>query len=580
MKSGFAEGWLWRLGRRIFSQAPLSTALIICANLSSQISLLVASFLPLKALILIGSTAVPTYYPESLKPLGIQTLVILLTGVAAISLLIHLASEKVVSVLSARGARKLIEGNRKLSLFEREDEIASRTYLKFARSAADLVFSLITLAAFAAVYPGLLVALCTVLVVIVATARLRWNSPGFPVYVRTHYGPLIRNLANLTFLLGFAFIVWDILANGSQSVLIGIICLLLVRQWSQRTGGFVQAIADLHQQKERIEGVFLDGRAPAPAASSPQNELWRFLTETPLGNWINPLIGSLDGRARSIEPEVRWVSTGTPDIAAFRLISRNGDVEENLLIKLFAPTRKSFARNEVTLLSSVGGKLPIAPVLLAVTQIESLPCHVLRMGPCRPADRDHLRELHRQAVRELMYWAPEPELVSTYTRSRAHAWSQLNPDLIARLKVVAHGSAAADDVDWLAGSMNDILEHLAVLPVQLTNADLRPDSIWEEPAGARPMLVHWGRWGMEPLGSQLLAPMLVSASLESLTEEVASHRPDARGVNPGQLALAAATHQFSAECEGQRYTEALERIALLRWALAAANGNPCGKMPS
>lgn len=113
-----AGRWMYSVANKITRIIPGLTLTIILLTLAAQISLLAASFLPLKAIILIGSPNIPSYFPEYLKEFERKDLFLLLCSTAALFYVLYLLSEALIKKLTKLGSERLILNSRKLILFD------------------------------------------------------------------------------------------------------------------------------------------------------------------------------------------------------------------------------------------------------------------------------------------------------------------------------------------------------------------------------------------------------------------------------------------------------------------------------
>lgn len=132
--------WYCSVCVKIVGSVPGHAFLLIMLMVISQLSLLSAFFLPIKAIILMGSPIIPDYFPEVLASLGRKTLFANLS-IAAISLyLAHLFAEIKIKKLTDAGTRKLIINCAKMIPLEDQESFTSRTFSSFTRSLANMLF--------------------------------------------------------------------------------------------------------------------------------------------------------------------------------------------------------------------------------------------------------------------------------------------------------------------------------------------------------------------------------------------------------------------------------------------------------
>lgn len=120
--------------------APAHTISVQIIFILSQVLLLLAFFLPLKAIIIVSSGSIPSYFPGIIKVYSHNTVVIWLSASALIFFTSHLIFELFASKVTANGARLLISKAKKIALFDNQDSIAINAYSRFTRGLADLLF--------------------------------------------------------------------------------------------------------------------------------------------------------------------------------------------------------------------------------------------------------------------------------------------------------------------------------------------------------------------------------------------------------------------------------------------------------
>src|SRR5690625_4438492 len=132
--------WCLSLGAKFIKEVPLRTQWIVLLTLVSQVSMLVASFLPLKVVIMLGSDRIPRYFPDAIRDYDRGQVLTLLSALAIAFFVLHNVSERLITTLTRSGSRRLLARSRKMVLFDNQDEIATQAYERFSRALASGVF--------------------------------------------------------------------------------------------------------------------------------------------------------------------------------------------------------------------------------------------------------------------------------------------------------------------------------------------------------------------------------------------------------------------------------------------------------
>lgn len=151
--------WYCSVCVKVVGSVPGHTFLLIVLMLVSQLSLLSAFFLPIKAIILMGSPFIPDYFPAALASLGRKTLFTYLSIAAIFLYLTHLLAENKIKSFTERGAQQLIVNCANMIPFEDQENLTTRTFSRLTRSLANTLFITAALMVLGIMYKGLFFAL-------------------------------------------------------------------------------------------------------------------------------------------------------------------------------------------------------------------------------------------------------------------------------------------------------------------------------------------------------------------------------------------------------------------------------------
>src|SRR5690554_3983349 len=120
--------WNIRLAAKFLWAAPFATCAVVFFTLVSQLSMLLAFFLPLKVLILLGSDDVPSYFPQFFGSVERDWLIIIMSITTGFFYIFYLLAQRLVLIGGELGANTLMQRGRKLVLFEHQDALAQQAY--------------------------------------------------------------------------------------------------------------------------------------------------------------------------------------------------------------------------------------------------------------------------------------------------------------------------------------------------------------------------------------------------------------------------------------------------------------------
>lgn len=543
--------WCMVLGAKFIRVVPGATVTIVLTTLVSQIALLLAFFLPLKVVILLGSSTTPRYFPDMFLAMERQTLIIVLSSAAVVCYVIYLLAESLIRSVSGFGASQLQRRSEKMALFENQADVAVTAYQRYTQALASGVFIILALIILSNYYPAL------------ALLTLGYSAFAFVLFVilfnisthvqellYTKINPLMQITGGIGFLLGFAYLVADSLLWTPPGLIVAIISLLLVRQALNRGAALISDVSGLFRQRLKLNALFLHGHVLEHASTRQDTDYWTLLDKKRRDQWLSVLLDKHCGETVKVD-ESAWTQSGVANITALAVNSR-------YFVKIFNTGRRTQAIHEATLLTEIeGGKLPALP-LLGVDRIAGFNCHVF---DDYNGNSKSLLRIIKSEVRAIlgMLWGIEPpaSLVDRYQRSRLMLVQRLTDDMLIRLRwVVVKNEHQAQATD-MSDRLDEIKAILSSLPLCIHNPDVRVDTIAVRKDGAS-VVTHWGRWSLEPLGAGWPTREADLRAIPRMLATAAETRPSLRQVSPAHVRLAALMFSFDALYQAQSYHAALD----------------------
>src|SRR5690554_5521776 len=263
-KSGFLSSffrfvaWSTLVSKQIIFISPFQFLMSIVLSLFSQLAMVISFFLPLKVVFLIGSDSVPAYFNAVYSFSSIDSLILTLVIFSIVAYFVFLAGNHYSEQLSFEGAKRVVASTSKLTIFQNQEELARRSYLRLANVLAAALFFVASVVFFFFVYPSLF--LIFVFCFLFFFGFLEFISFSYPRAMdnaRTVPGEFASRLFGIFFIVIFVLMVVDLLFLSEVGVYVALACLLLIRQLLQRlTTASVDGYL-LYSSKERINRIFL-----------------------------------------------------------------------------------------------------------------------------------------------------------------------------------------------------------------------------------------------------------------------------------------------------------------------------------
>ncbi|MDO3387354.1 hypothetical protein QWI17_16050 [Gilvimarinus sp. SDUM040013] len=552
--------WLLTLGGKFFRVAPGATLFVIPATLVSQVAMLLAFLLPLKVLILIGSDRIPRYLSQDFIEVDRNTLILALSIATPAFYIIHLVMERLVQWASNMGAKQLLERSRKIILFENQDDLAASSYQRYALALANTVFIGCVWLALGFLFPPLcvlLIGFTTLCVIFLALAHK--SSKSLRERIDDNLTSIVPVLTGLGFMLAFLLLVQQFLSGAVQGFLVAIISVILTRQALNRTNKLVSSGVSLYSNRRKLNAMFFAEHS-LTQVDDKQTEFWSLFASETRQTWLHPLLRE----QLAIDPanlNVTWHQTGASEVIALEAEAYNSENEliGSYLVRVYGKNPSLPASHEATLLLDESStRLPALP-LLAAGQVGKWPCHIysLPQGCSSVAPGKHTQNY----LTALFAFEPPNDLAERYARSHPMLWQRLDSTVLERLNMAADESTLPI-VQSLEQQLPSMLETVRNLPLIIVNSTINSNTLLVD-AEEQLWITDWGRWTLEPLGSNWPLTLKSLQDLPHALQQASLRRSALQSVKAKDVTLAALLFQFDRLCTQQVYLDALAFIPKL-----------------
>lgn len=547
-------GWCLSLGIKLLRVVPVATLTVQVTTLASQIFLLLAFFLPLKVIILLGSEKIPNYFPSALQALKKNHLIVSLSLAAAVCYVLYLLSELLIAYCSRRGARTLLQRSAKLNLFENQEKTATQAYSRFTRAMAAALFVSISAVVLLIIYPSLLIIVSayTLLATLVCIALYNVSLRAKAQFQQNH-GNILNALSATGFLLSFFCLVADFLYFPHQRIFHMVIAVLVMRQALQRLTGMVQDIVSLRMQHRQINAMFFHSQ---PLLEQPQNnyQLECLLTPESRETWALALMEQA-GIDASHGLQVYWHQLDAVDVYAFRIELRGAEEPDEYLAKLFGNNIATLAEQERLVLEHQP-QLP-SPEWLGHHHLQGIACHLFRLDGHKKLIRRQIGDGVVAINRQLLHCEPAADLLLRFTRTRPFLEQRLQSSAIEPLRYACSSPEDADKVERLLGLLPAIIQTLGALPRQIVSLDITNEALLISSSQLF-HLSHWSSWRIEAVGCNW--PVGERQRLREAVESARGIRQSMASVATNDVLLAAFMYSFERFLLRKDYPAALKML--------------------
>ena len=585
--------WLSSFIGRLVKLAPLHVLASILVSLCSQLFQIVAFLLPLKVMILLGSSSVPHYFPRFLAGIERERLILLLAAISVLLYLMHLLMDFIGAALARVGSERLIQYPQEGDDLARQRKIAQSFYQGVITVGSGAVFALGVLI-FLGVFNTqlLLVVLGYFLMVFLVGALILGSLPALLEKVVTQFRRVVDVLSACGFLLVFGFLVACFLYGDPTGLWLGILTLLLCRQMFSRLAMALKNVERLYGHRERalrvLGGLHIQGElddelsgdlleGPSGLLDGDDRALVQPRTAPgtpPFWNEVNPIRCSVwvqEAMAvvglRNQQPLVEQLDAGRKGELALHLTcGGSGRGVEHFLFKMFNRKEARRVGRAATLLSSYPGEAAMR--LRAVIERDGFAAHLYDWSEhaCQLEDVQVLYACRERAVIDSCTW-PAPDWLHTESASGSLV-SRCNAELWARCQAFSR---------WLDADIRKLVNSFAVdsiclqralgeLPLGLHNPDITLGNIYL--LESAPRALRWESCTLEPIGSGWPLELGLER-LDHVFAQACKSRDELLSFSPLQVRLAALAFAFEERCARWAYLDAFALLGQLRDTLDA-----------
>ena len=548
---------LWYLGsiKMFFSLMPRTSSIVIYLSLISRIAGLLSFLLPIKVVLMLGSSRTPRFFPDALKAMDRDSLIIAMSVAALVFYLLNLAANKGVDYYVGKCTQFLSSKNRKLVIFREQKAMAEAAFGGCMGSLSGMAFLLLSIIILEILYPNLLIALAAYLGFVVLVMGLLYRfSPavqrmvGEPRARRT----VFKSITTAGFFTAFAFIVVDfLLPIHPPSLMPAIIGIILTRQALANITGSVTKMIDQYKQRGKVEALLFQGRSGSVEPNKKEQAFWDMAKPDQRQQWIGEALKqTVDVQDTSFQS--RWCQTGISHMAAWIVEPATTVGKDScFFVKLYNQRASNKAVNDVDLVSGCRGLSLMLP-FRGAAQVRAHHCHVFDWSDARKIPAQQYGDKRAEMFEILLGYEVPKKLVEQYRRSHLLLWQRLNVGMLDRLQDITSPSQQKG-LDIATARFDEIIKILRMLPLQLNFSKVSSNSL--ACVGDTLKLVAWSRWYLEPIGFHWAGR---KENYATALEAAAQKRRCLESVSVDAFGLSVTMSNFERSYQKQDFDAALE----------------------
>lgn len=238
--------------------ARAATTGALAAQIVAQFSQMLALFLPLKVIILLGSDGVPRYFQsfmtEASRDGWIIGLVIATVVVYALSVMLTLFANRTITQIGQRLQAIYSEAGDK-----QKNKSIRHIHSTSCHSHASLAIFLLGLLVMLMLNPVIMLAalLFVIIQTVVTESILESQRSGLAAWlrqgIRKKYSMYLQYLSAASFMLVFFLLVADYMLLDGQSIIIAILTLLMARRTFQSLSNYIKGSIRIYESRKKVQ---------------------------------------------------------------------------------------------------------------------------------------------------------------------------------------------------------------------------------------------------------------------------------------------------------------------------------------
>jgi hypothetical protein len=514
--------WLWRATKRLAHEdRRAAVALIASMSVNQGVTFLVF-FLPLKVVLLVASDGVSRYFRFFITE---ETKSAWIAAIVAAILILYVVSIRLDTLAArnaSRGAKSLVGSAEQVPITSDPEDFARSTFYRIGETISGLIFSLLTLAVGAVVFPAFFLAIPAILIAEFAVVAIAVGQDPptllerFGKFVRETPQELIKWLRQINFLVVFSVLILLFLLVEGLNPLLGIAAILL----SRRLFGALKDVAHdslrLSSDRRLVDALlFPDARVKADRGADREKLLGSALPSARLERLrglaeragLDDEVESCteDGTAldllQSVDDAV-WVDSGQITTAVFDLYGPGvaGSRERLFREYLYAGKASRGIEQHDYLLRFLDAETLRCPSRVLGYREEGLVGRVVDFRGMSDQFQKGWKARREELLQHLWCLDLPPALVEAYDSAHPRLHERLRSELLGPLRVAADEPWARSAYDLVTSRLPRLCERIADLPLTLFNERLTRRNVVMGPDG-RSLLLDWTSWTLQPVGA-------------------------------------------------------------------------------
>lgn len=526
--------WIARVTGAFFKVRPWTTLALIIASVGENLTRVLAFFLPLKVILLAGSSGVPRYFRFFIEPDQKVPWIIGLSIGAVVFYVASLLLEAAGRRLAEAGSSEVLQGANEIAVTSVHRDEARSYYARFSAISSGLLLVLLMGLVLAWINWTLFVVLALLVVAQygLSAAILQYGDPLNPNRVLRM---MVNNLSgyltiftSINFLTGFFVILIPYLQGSQRNILLAILSILLLRRGLGSLSNVVSTAAVLWQTKVLIDPYIFREARDDNRERSVIRTLRQLFSKPSREERAAEKLGTAGFDTRDVE--VVYADFKLKYVYTFDInLPNEGEAGRKFRQLVFSDRQLHLLEHEEFLFRHVGREQLGAALVRARYAEGPFTCEILDCGIGRAVTKKDWPAVSARLLTRLWSFSPPGSLVSAYRTSRSTLEGRLTPEFLERVTIALDYPRQRKIFEQTITMLPDIASILQQVPLHIFNPDLSQAQVIAVDEDDYRILL-WQRWAIEHTGVDV-PDVINSKMLENVVAEVR----EARGLSRHEL---------------------------------------------
>lgn len=564
----FSIRWLLAVMRAFMRVRPVTTTGVGLLSIVAMITGLLATFLPLKVIILVGSDGVPRYFRAFMgSESGDRMDWIIALAIAAVaSFVVTLILDAIVSHLSEKASMDVLSGANEMAVASNMRSEAQTYYSRFLEVGTSFAFGLIGIGALAFLNMTLFMVVAALMLAqfVFSAVVLDYSDPHRPGPLRrlvtSRIGGYLGALSTINFLIGFLTILASYLMGIADNILIAILSIIVMRRCFGAIASAISGLVALTKRRPVINPLVFRQQTAKPKETATNRSLRELFRKPERERLAAGEIEKALGKPYKVS--VRWTDSRIGGINIFDVEATDPDSGETRFLQqqVFPAKSLHLLEKEDFLFSMLSRDSLDAAEVVARFSHGPFECQLLEYGQGKEPPSDVWAEMLLPMILDHWGFKPPEKLVAAFRTGKSMLSARLRRDFVNRISVAVDSPEERQRYKALMNALPGIGAVVDRVPLYIFNPDFtRTNMAWNRDGSASVMT--WGRWSIAPIGAKPL-DRFDDTQLAEMIAEVARRRNDVpKDLSPAHLRFVGSCYELERNINKEDYKAALKVAA-------------------